>query len=89
MMKFPVNLKYGSSTHCTLKYASMKQHAISEDDLVAMFPKKFTDKWYARRAMETLAKHGYVKSLNGAVQITPLGDAYLGNIARRYIGEFK
>lgn len=89
MIKFPVNLKYGSSTHCTLKYANMKGRPITEDDLMGMFPNKFVEKWYARRAMETLAKHGYAKQVDDTIQITRLGEMYLAKVAKQYVGEFK
>jgi ribosomal protein S19E (S16A) len=67
----------------------MKKRAVSTDDLLSMFPNKFSERYYARRAMDMLSKYGYVKALDDKVQITPLGDAYLSKIAKHYVGEFK
>jgi hypothetical protein len=89
MIKFPVNLHYGASTHCTLKYANMKGCPITEDDLLAMFPNRFSDRYYARRAMESLAKCGYAKQIGNTIQITGLGQMYLAKVAKQYVGEMK
>ncbi len=89
MIKFPANLHYGASTHCTLKYANMKGCPITEDNLLSMFPNKFSDRYNARRAMETLAKYGYAKQIGNTIQITRLGEMYLAKVAKQYVGEFK
>lgn len=89
MMKFPVNLHYGGTSHCTLKYAGMKNRPVSDEDLVRMFPHKFSGKWYARRAMETLTKYGYAETVGDKIQITKLGVLYLSKVAKQYVGEFK
>lgn len=89
MIKFPGKLIYGGTSHCALKYASMKKHPVSDQDLVAMFPTKFSEKWYARRAMNVLVKHGYAKRKEDKIQITMLGDRYLASLAKHYVGEFK
>lgn len=89
MMKFPVKLQYGGSTHCTLRYLKMKKSAVSAEDLMVMFPTKFYQRYIARRAMSTLSKYGYAKELGDSIEITPLGTQYLSSVAKQYVGEFK
>lgn len=79
-------IKYGSASHCALKYAKMKNRPVGMEDLMECFPTKFDKPSRVKETMSILTKYGLMSQVNDKWRITRNGVNYLLAISSTYRG---
>lgn len=83
------SMEYGGPSHTALKYATMKRSTgFSVENLLEVFPKKFSKPSKAVGALLSLERHGFVYLRGNTWKITSIGVTFLRANAQKFVGEF-
>jgi hypothetical protein len=84
------SIPYGGPSHVALRFACMKRtDGFTVDNLMQVFPQKFTKPSRAVESLNTLSKQGFVYERNGTWKVTYLGATFLRTVVKPYVGDFK